>query len=706
MPRRIISAVLSLLLSGSLALPQDQATFKVQTNLVIVNVTVRDKKGKSITDLKKEDFTVFEDDKPQKVSVFELQRLNRDVLPPLESGPRTLIERNTAAPPPPPKAEPAATGSKRFQDKRLIALFFDFSSMPPADQLRAQNAAIKFLNTQMTASDMVGIMVFSTLFKVVQDFTDNRQLLIDTIKSFRIGESSDLAIAGTTADDQDDTGLDQSFVADETEFNIFNTDRKLSALEDAARKLAAFPEKKALIYFASGVGKTGMENQAQLRATVNTAVRSNVSFYPIDTRGLVALIPGGDATQASPKGTALFTGAGQTRAKTSFNDQQETLYTLAADTGGKALLDTNDLTLGMTQVQEDIDSYYILGYYSTNAALDGRYRRIKVKLAGHLEAKLDFRSGYYAGKEWKKFTATDKERQLEDALQLGDPVSDLPLALEVDYFRFGKDRYFVPISVKIPGSAIGLSKKGSNETAVLDFIGQVRDSGGKLVSSVRDAIPIKLTETAAAQIASRGLQYDTGMILKPGSYTVKFLARENLSGKMGSFDTSFTVPDLMLDSKTVRMSSVIWAGQREPVKGAVGAAGSDRKTMANHPLVQDGQKLVPSITRVFRQNQNLFVYFEVYDPVASPQTKEPSVAANLVLFHGGRKAFESAPLRVAQTAQGRSGVVAFQFQAQLAKLAPGRYTSQLNVVDEEGRKFAFARSPLIILPQQATGTAQ
>jgi VWFA-related protein len=706
MLRQITSAVLSLVLCASLALPQDQATFKVQTNLVIVNVTVRDKKGKSITDLRKEDFTVFEDDKPQKVSVFELQRLNRDVLPPLESGPRTLIERNTATPAPPPKAEPAPAGAKRFQDKRLIALFFDFSSMPPADQLRAQNAAIKFLNTQMTASDMVGIMTFSALFKVVQDFTDNRQLLIDTIKSFRIGESSDLAIAGTTADDQDDTGLDQSFVADETEFNIFNTDRKLSALEDAARKLAAFPEKKALVYFASGVGKTGMENQAQLRATVNTAVRSNVSFYPVDTRGLVALIPGGDATQASPKGTALFTGAGQTRARTSFNDQQETLYTLAADTGGKALLDTNDLTLGMTQVQEDIDSYYILGYYSSNAALDGRYRRIKVKLAGHLEAKLDFRSGYYAGKEWKKFTASDKERQLEDALQLGDPVSDLPLALEVDYFRFGKDRYFVPISVKIPGSAIGLAKKRSNETAVLDFIGQVRDSAGKLVSSVRDAIPIKLTEAAAAQIASRGLQYDTGMVLKPGSYTVKFLARENLSGKMGSFDTAFTIPDLMVDSKTVRMSSVIWAGQREPVTGAVGTAGSDRKTLANHPLVQDGQKLAPSITRVFRQNQNLFVYFEVYDPVASPDTKEPSVAANLVLFHGGKKAFESAPLRVTQTAQGRSGVVAFQFQAQLAKLAPGRYTSQLNVVDEEGRKFAFARSPLIILPQPTAGTAQ
>lgn len=696
--------LLALALCGAIAFAQDAQTptFRVQTNLVVVNVTVRDKSGKPITDLKKEDFTLFEDDKPQTISVFELQRLSREMLPPLDAGSRTVAEKITPAAP----VKPIETGSKRFQDKRLIGLMFDFSSMSPAEQLRAQQAAIKFLTTQMTASDMVSIMVFSTVFKVIQDFTDNRDLLISTIKSFRIGESSELALAGTTPDDADDTGLDQSFVADETEFNIFNTDRKLSALEDAARKLAAFPEKKALVYFSSGISKTGMENQAQLRATVGAAVRANVSFYPVDARGLMALIPGGDATQAGPKGTALFSGAGQTRARTSFNDQQETLYTLAADTGGKALFDSNDLTLGIRQAQQDIDSYYILGYYSTNPKQDGRYRRIKVKLTRQLEAKLEFRSGYYAAKEWKKFTASDKERQLEEALDLGDPVSDLPLALEVDYFRFGKDRYFVPISVKIPGSAIGLSKRGSNETTQMDFIGQVRDSAGKLVSSVRDMIPIKLTASAAAQIASRGLQYDTGMVLKPGTYTVKFLARENVSGKMGFFETKFTIPDLTVNSKAVRMSSVILAGQREPVAAAVGTAGVDKKTLANHPLVHDGQKLVPNITRVFRQNQNLYVYFEVYDPAASQETKQPSVAANLVLFHGGRKAFESAPIRLDRTADGRSGVVAFQFQAQLAKFPPGQYTSQLNVIDEYGRKFAFARSPVIILPEQTAALAR
>src|SRR6202022_4424167 len=130
----------------------------------------------------------------------------------------------------------------------------------------------------------------------------------------------------------------------------------------AAKQLGMFPEKKALVYFSSGVGKTGVENESQLRSTVNAAVRANVAFYPIDARGLVALPPGGDARKASAHGTGLFTGGQQTKEKDRFNNEQETLSTLAQDTGGKALLDDNDLAMGIVQAQQDIRSYYMLGY--------------------------------------------------------------------------------------------------------------------------------------------------------------------------------------------------------------------------------------------------------------------------------------------------------------------------------------------------------
>jgi len=555
----------------------------------------------------------------------------------------------------------------------------------------------------MTSSDLVEIMTYTTAIKVVQEWTDDRETLITQLRKLTIGEGSDLAdMAATAGDEGDDSG---SFAADETEFNIFNTDRKLAALEDAARKLAIFPEKKAMVYFSSGIGKTGVENQSQIKATVNAAVRANVAFYPVDARGLVALVPGGDASQASPRGTGIISGSKQQGIRNAFNDTQETLVTIAADTGGKAMLDTNDLTMGIRQAQEDINSYYILGYYSKNELADGKYRRIEVKLLNKsLAAKLDFRRGYYAAKVWKKFNSTDKEQQLQEALTLGDPVSELPLAIEVDYFRVARDRYFVPISVKIPGSAVGLTKKGEKQTADLDFIGQVRDVNGKLVSGVRDNITVKLNQQDAAKIGQRHLQYDAGLTLSAGSYSLRFLARENQSGKMGTFETKFTIPDLASGGK-LRLSSVVWSNQKEPVTAAVGAADNNKKLLAANPLVQGGEKIVPSITRVFRKDQTMYVYFEVYDPAMDPDRKIPSLSAQVDLFVGGRKVYSSPPLRLSKLGTSRPGVAPFAFQIPLAKLPAGQYVSQVNVIDETGRKFAFPRNEIVLLAADNTPPA-
>lgn|ERR1043166_2627473 len=686
-----------LILMTAVALLGQEPTFKVESKLVIVNVSARDRSGNPITNLKKEDFEVLEDGVRQTIGVFELQKLSNELVTPLSFGlkaPRPIEEKPPATVPGESVTKPEGNSPIRYQDRRLLALFFDLTSMQPGEQVRAQQAAIKFLQSQMTTSDLVSIMTFSTKLRVVEEFTDDRERLITTLRKMSLGEGSDLAgVAATDAEEGDDSG---SFTADETEFNIFNTDRKLTALEDAARKLSIYPEKKALVYFSSGVNKTGVENQSQLKATVNAAVRANVAFYPVDSRGLVATPPGGDASTASPRGTGVLTGSRQQSLRNSFNDSQETLYSLAADTGGKALLDSNDLTLGIRRAQEDINSYYIVGYYSTNSAEDGKFRRIQVRLTNQVQAKLDYRNGYYAAKTWQKFNASDKERQLEEALTLGDPVSELPLALEVDYFRVAKDRYFVPISVKIPGSAVGLTKRGANQTADLDFIGQVRNASGKLVSGVRDNITLKLTEANAAQIGRRHLQYDAGLTLGPGQYTLRFLARENQSGKMGTFETKFIVPDLN-SGKSLRLSSVIWSNQKEPVTAAVGAADTNKKLLAGHPLVEEGQKLVPSITRVFRKDQTLYVYLEVYDPAMDADRKIPSVSAEVDLLLGARKIYTSPPVRLSKLRTSRPGVAPFAFQIPLAKLPPGQYTGQVNVIDETGRKFAFPRSEIILL---------
>ena len=693
MKRLLATFFLTLSLAGQ---QQEITTFKTTTKLVVVDVFVRAKNGKAIENLKKEDFTLLENGKAQEIAVFEFQHIADEA-----AQPAAVSEIRDSASVPAMAARANAinvqtAGKVQYKDKRLLVLFFDFSSMQPAEQIRAQQSALKFLAEQMTPSDMVSIMTLGATVQVVQDFTGDRDRLTRVIKSFHIGEASELAIEADTGDANSGEYTGAAFIADETEFNIFNTDRKLAGLESAVRMLAPLPEKKALVYFSAGVPKTGVENHSQIESTINAAIRANVSFYPVDARGLVALAPGGDASKAAPRGTSVFTGQAVTAQKQKFNDQQETLFTLAEDTGGKALLDSNDLTLGIQQAREDLGSYYVLGYYDNNPAADGKFRRVQISVSKQYQAQLDYREGYFTAKEFNKSTSSDKERQLQEALILGDPVTDLPLALEINYFRLVGDHYFVPVAVKIAGSEIALSRRGAGDTTEFDFVGQVTDTRGQVKANVRDTIKVKMGE-GAAQLATKNIQYDTGFTLSPGKYRLKFLARENQAGKMGTFETDFTVPNVNADQKGLRVSSVVWSGQRQPVSEAIGAGGN-QKLLVNHPLVHEGQKLIPSITRALTTKQNLFVYFEVYDPAQQPATKKPNVVAAVSFYRQGRKAFESAPLQLSALSTTRQGTMPVQFQIPLSTLKPGRYTCQVSVIDETAKKFEFLRAPMVVLP--------
>ena len=680
-----------------------KGSFKFEANatLIVETVVVKDKDGNPIKGLKAKDFTVTEDGKAQEIKICDYQEL--------ESAPAPQELKTRPAPKEDAKpAEPATIkavvsnaiapekpGDLKYKDRRLMVMFFDLTSMPIPDQIRAQTHALKFIKTDMTPSDLMAIMTFSSDIKVVEDFTDDRDQLTKDIKNLTIGEGQGFDVA--SADDSaSDTGA--AFSQDDTEFNLFNTDRQLSALETAVKMLSTLNEKKALVYFTSGITKSA-DNQAQMQATVNAAIRSNVSIYTIDARGLVASAPMGDATKSSPGGQGMYSGSSARSATSSFQGQQETLFTLAEDTGGKALLDNNDLSMGLIQAQKDISSYYIVGYYSTNSALDGHFRRIKIALSPSVTSKLgkpiEYRAGYYANKDFSKFTSTDRERQLSEALMLADPVTDIDIAMEIDYFRLARDRYFIPVQVKIPGSELALAKHGGAETTRVEFIGQVKDAKGAIVQNVRDTADVKLKEATAAQLSKSPLAYDTGFTLAPGTYQMKFLTRDNETGKMGTFQTKFTVPDLTSEQKLLPISSVVLSSQRTDLNAAVFSAEKDKKLLEANPLVQGGQKLVPSVTRVFKKDQEMYVYLEAYEPAAD--STKPLVAS-VSFYRGKSKAFETAPLQVTEGLNAKSKAVPLRFSVPLAKLQPGKYDCQVSVLDPTGQKFNFWRAPVMVLP--------
>jgi VWFA-related protein len=666
------------------------ATFQSSTQLVVETVSVKDKNGNPVENLTAKDFSVTEDGVPQTIRFFEFQKMQ-------DNPPAPSASPGRPAPfPKLPKTQiaPESPGNTKYRDHRLLALYFDMSAMPETDQLRAFAAAQKFIQTQMTASDLMAIMVYEEgAVQILQDFTAGRDRLQSIVETLIVGEDQNTA---DTANDASSADTGAAFGQDDSEFNIFNTDRQLSALQTAARMLGSLSEKKALIYFASGLRLNGVDNQAQLHATINAAIRAGVSFWPIDARGLMAEAPLGDATHGSPGGIAMYNGASAMAFRDNFQKSQDTLWTLAADTGGKALLDYNDLTKGMVQAQQAISSYYLIGYYTSNAALDGKFRRIKISLANGLSASIDYRQGYFAGKQFGKFTTAEKERQLEDALMLGDPVTELTIAMEIDYFQLNRAEYFVPVVVKIPGSELALAKRGGAEHTLLDFIGEIKDDFGTTISNVRDKVNIKLSDDTAAELAGRPVQYDTGFTLLPGKYKIKFLARDAETGRIGTFETAFLIPNLNKEDKRIAISSVVLSSQRVDFRDALYNAAKDKgKAESVNPLVQEGQKLIPSVTRVFSKGREMYVYLQAYQ---QGEASAHPLVAFVTFYRGQTKAFETPPLEVREALNNRLKTTPLKFSLSLSKLPPGEYNCQVTILDPTGQRAAFWQAPVMLIP--------
>jgi VWFA-related protein len=669
---------------------QDRFKFRVESELVLVNVIARDKQGKPVLDLKRDDFTLLEDGKPQRISSFDFENLDSTPLASGSGPSQQSVEGGPAAP-----AKPLLTrkdAEEALSNKRVIVLFFDLGSMSPDETQRAVDAAKKYVQQKMTASDLIAIVSLASSLRLDQDFTNDQARLLRVLNRYTHSEGQGMDNGPTgDADGIEESG--NAYTPDETEYNQFNTDRKLQALQSIAQVLSHFNQRKSVIYFSSGMTQTGIENQVALRAAVNAAIKANVAIYTLDARGLEAEPPGGSAATASLRGTAMYTGnAVQSSLDANFASQ-ETLTTLSADTGGKAFLDTNDLGQVFDRVQRDTSAYYVLGYTSNNPMRDGRYRRIQVKV-NRPGLTLEFRKGYYAPKDFQHFNAEDKEQQMQDELASELPNTDVALYMAASYFRLDDRRFYIPVALVVPGSQIPFTQGGDKDKASLDVIGEVLDELKRPVGSVRETV--KLSLDASQQVRRKNVQYSTGFILTPGKYHFKFVVRENQSGRLGSFETDFTVPDIK--KAPLKMSSVVLASQRQP---------SSRKTQ--NPLVREGSEVVPNIAHVFTPDQHLYLFYEVYDP-AHDKSPPPSdtkdkpqelknpihVLTSIVFFNGKIKTYETPLIEARQLNAPERKAAVFQFDVPLAQLKAGLYTCQVNVIDDAGGTFSFPRLPILV----------
>jgi VWFA-related protein len=709
--RRLVAAMTIGTMVGTPAFAQQQQespagtfTLKVQSDIVLTNVVVRDKKtGEVLKGLKASDFTILENGKPQKIATFDYQNVNEAAV---------LQEKTTVT----GRASIAdllnnnfAASPGQLKDHRLIVMFFDLSSMQPEDIDRAVESAQDYVNKKMQPADLVALVSMATGLSMDQDFTSDKDALLKGLGKYNGTEGTGFANGnegGSSSGTADDAS---SFTADDSEYNALNTDRELYAIRTIAKSLERVDQRKSLLYFSGGLTRQGIENQASMRAATNEAVKANMAIYSVDSRGLEAMPPVGNASTGSLRGTSAYNGgAMQSNLNANFGSQ-ETLATLSSDTGGKAFFDSNDFAPAFQQIQHDTEAYYILGFHSTDTRRDGSYRHLTVKL-NRSDAKIEYRPGYYAPADFQHQKTEDREQALTQQMQSDLPATDVAVYLQALYFRMEDNKFFVPVSLIVPGSQIHSVKNGDRDKANIDIMGQVKNAQGIIVGNVRDNV--KLALDAAQQVQRKNIQYSTGFTLAPGKYHLKFVVRENQTGAMGSFETDLQVPDLK--KVPLKLSSIVLASQRVPNSG--------KKTV--DPLVRDGVEWIPNVAHVFRQDQHLYFLYEVYDPTKQKGEADPAsspgltrregssvrVLTSIEFLSGGVKVYETPLVEAKAINIPERGAVAFQFDVPLTQLKPGTYVCQVNVIDDAGGSYSFPRMAMMVQPgvvpavAPATGT--
>ena len=634
--------------------PQGGFVLKMNGELVLTNVVPRDAKtGEVVLGLKQSDFTILENGKPQRVDTFDFETVDKAT--PLNEATVSGLAIGATG----PGSKAVVAKPEDLRNHRLIVMFFDLTSMQPEDLDRSVLAAQEFLKSKMQPADLVALVSLGDTLKVDQDFTADKQALINEVAVYNGTEGQGFAQGATANTNQveDTTG----YTPDESEYNDLNTDRELFALRAVSKSLEKITEKKSLLYFSGGISRDGIENQASLRSAINAAVRANLAIYSVDTRGLQAVSPLGDASTGSLRGNGAANGGALMNNMNANFASQEVMATLSTDTGGKAFFDSNDFAPAFAQVQRDTSAYYAIGFRSTNPARDGRFRKLTIKI-NRPGIKLEYRPGYYAPADFQHAAREDREQELNEELASDLPATDMAVYMDALYFRLDDNRFFVPVSLIVPGSQIPFVKGGDKDKATLDIIGSVIDEVNRPIGHARDTVKLNLDPTLQAR--QKNIQYTTSFNLPPGKYRLKFVVRENQTGRMGSFEAEITLPDMK--KWPLKMSSILLASSRVPSK----------KTT---PLVREGQEYVPNISHVFRQDQHLYLYYEIYDPTREkagenqPKGTKPGISllSSLELIQGATKVYET-PLVQAKAinVEGRDAV-AIELDVPLTGLKAG-----------------------------------
>ena len=635
--RAVLSAgVLAACVAGWPASPSAQQSetpltiFRTSRDLVSIDVVVRDRSGAPVRGLTAADFEVREDGRPQEILTVSFQEVDSAARPVEQA---TLLHRLGRAP---AQADDAPANPPEIGGRRLILMLFDLSAMEPDEVQRGVQAALTFVDTQMTGADLVAVASLTWQLTVLTDFTGERETLREVLDGM---VSVDLSTgAGTDVAPGDDAVLPTGGITTA----VAATDARLRAIRLLADALAPVPQKKALLYFTAGLANAAQDTPAELRAATSAAARAYLAIYPVDTRGLRTVIPSGAASTPSRAGEGLFSGRDVNDQFTELTASQDTMAAMASSTGGRMFSGVNDLSGAFERVRRDTSAYYLLGYSSANDERDGRFRRVQVRVRRD-GVRIEARAGYYGELDFARTGRAERETQLEERLAAPPDTSRLLLDVSTAWFRSGRpDRYRVPIALTLPAPA-SRSPRSNDE---LDILATLEDEQGRVLARLRD------TQRWNSDEGPRSLVYETSVMLPPGSFTLKAVARENTNGDTGSVRTTVHVPDVSSESLAVS---------------------------------------APTVRR--SRTGSSVLYVEVYDSRRS-STGRAAFVTTVTLFRGDTRVFEGDLSSSMPGEAAHPDTRAFELALQPGTPSPGRYLCQITVVDADSGRFAVMRTAL------------
>jgi VWFA-related protein len=546
------------------------ATFSTKVNLVMVPVVVRDAKGKAIGTLQKEDFQLFDKGKPQVISKFSVEKAGEAVIPAEVATDDAALENAAGAGAAPKTSAPIA--------QRFVIYLFDDVHTGMGDLMQARNAADRHLTESLDPATRAAI--FTTSGQGNVDFTDDRAKLHEGLMKLMsrptIGppgsECPDISyyIADLIQNKNDPSALHMAaaqvlascdpptpgesaaqaeqqaeIVARSTASRVASlgdrdTRLALTVLQNAIRRLAAAPGERALILVSSGFFLTD-DLRFEETDIMDRAIRDNVRISSLNARGLVAFVPGGDASTSTPAGGPQVLNMISQYQRDSALEEEGILEELADATGGRYFHNNNDLKFGFGQVAATPEFVYVLGFSPQNLKLDGAYHALKVKLTNPHGLDLQARRGYYAPKHLAN-PEEDAKREIEEALFSRDEIEDIPVELHMQFFKSSDVAARIAVLARVNVKNLRFRKADGRNNDNLTILSGVFDRNGNYITGMQKVVEMRLLDASLEKLLNSGITVRTNFDVAPGSYVIRLVVRDSEGQTMAARNGVVEIP--------------------------------------------------------------------------------------------------------------------------------------------------------------------